>query len=110
MIRIGLALSFLLLSGLAPGARPAAGQSLYETRAVWLATILQDGGWPDTRQSAAEQQAALEALLDRAAGLGMNTLYFQVIARGDALYPSTRLPWTPLPRGAGNAGTTYAAR
>ncbi|MDZ4700659.1 MAG: family 10 glycosylhydrolase [Rhodothermales bacterium] len=101
MIRIGLALSFLLLSGLAPGARPAAGQSLYETRAVWLATILQDGGWPDTRQSAAEQQAALEALLDRAAGLGMNTLYFQVIARGDALYPSTRLPWTPLPRGAG---------
>ena len=101
MMRVGLALYLLFVAGLGAAVRPAAGQPLFETRAVWLATILQDGGWPDTRQSAAEQQVALDALLDRAAGLGMNTLYFQVIARGDALYPSTRLPWTPLPRGAG---------
>lgn len=68
---------------------------------MWLATILGDGNWPVNGQSAAEQQTALEALIERAAQLGINTLYFQIIARGDALYPSARLPWTPLPLGPG---------
>ena len=74
---------------------------LFETRAVWFATVLRDGDWPVQGTSASSQEQALRERIRRAYGLGMNTFIFQAVARGDALYSSTRLPWTEKPLGAG---------
>lgn len=89
----------LLLFGLPVVAQPT--EPLFETRAVWFATVLRDGGWPVQGTSAASQEQALRERIRRAYGLGMNTFIFQAVSRGDALYPSTRLPWTEKPLGAG---------
>ena len=73
----------------------------FETRAVWLATVLRDGNWPVTGAPASQQESALRDLIRNAHRLGMNTFYFQAVARGDAMYPSSRLPWSALLKGAG---------
>jgi uncharacterized lipoprotein YddW (UPF0748 family) len=74
---------------------------LLETRAVWFATVLQDGGWPVTGADPASQAEALRDRIRTAHALGLNTFIFQAVARGDALYPSTLLPWSPVTKGAG---------
>ena len=74
---------------------------LYETRAVWLATVLQDGNWPLTGAPADQQEDALRNIIREAHALGVNTFYFQAVARGDAMYRSERLPWSALLKGAG---------
>ncbi|HMB90711.1 MAG TPA: family 10 glycosylhydrolase [Rhodothermales bacterium] len=90
---------FMLLLSISAFAQTA--DPLFETRAVWFATVLRDGGWPVQGASASSQEQALRERIRRAYGLGMNTFIFQAVARGDALYPSTRLPWTEKPLGAG---------
>ncbi|NBC18959.1 MAG: family 10 glycosylhydrolase, partial [Bacteroidetes bacterium] len=74
---------------------------LLETRAVWFATVLQDGGWPVTGTDPDSQAEALRERIRTARALGMNTFIFQAVARGDALYPSTLLPWSPVAKGPG---------
>ena len=91
-------LCLLLLPG---SLRAQTAPPLFETRAVWLATVLADGGWPQAGLPANEQEAKLRDIIQEMHSLGMNTLFFQVIARGDALYPSTRLPWSARPVEAG---------
>ena len=73
----------------------------YETRAVWLATVLQDGNWPTTGAPADQQIEQLKDIIRQAHSLGINTFFMQVVARGDAMYPSERLPWSALLAGPG---------
>ncbi|MEM8486281.1 MAG: family 10 glycosylhydrolase [Bacteroidota bacterium] len=83
----------------------ANGQSqdtpFFETRAVWLATVLQDGNWPTTGAPASQQANALRTLIQDAHATGINTFVMQVVARGDAMYPSALLPWSALLAGPG---------
>ncbi len=99
-MRYGLALVCLLLL---PSLSPAqTAPPLFETRAVWFATVLGDGGWPASTIDTPDRQA--EDLRDRiadAGSRGMNTFVFQAVARGDAMYPSERLPWSARLRGPG---------
>ncbi|NND72746.1 MAG: family 10 glycosylhydrolase [Rhodothermales bacterium] len=75
---------------------------LFETRAVWFATVLGDGNWPVSTSDSADKQAAdLRARIQTAKSHGLNTFIMQVVARGDAMYPSVRLPWSARLKGAG---------
>lgn len=95
-------LFFLVLLMVLPGAVSAQPSApLFETRAVWFATVLRDGGWPVAGSDAATQAADLRARIQEAHAWGLNTFVFQAVARGDALYPSARLPWSPQPGEAG---------
>ncbi len=92
---IAFVFGFLLLA-------PAQAQApLFETRAVWFATVLRDGGWPAFGSDPASQPEALRQRIRDAHQVGINTFIFQAVARGDALYPSQRLPWSEKPLGAG---------
>jgi uncharacterized lipoprotein YddW (UPF0748 family) len=62
-----------------------------EVRAVWVATAA-GLDWPRT-QNTREQQEALVTIVQTAKALGLNTLFFQVRARGDAYYRSRYEPW-----------------
>jgi uncharacterized lipoprotein YddW (UPF0748 family) len=65
-----------------------------EIRAVWVATIA-NIDWPSTNSlTTAQQKAELEALLDRAMQLKLNTVIFQVRPACDALYASSIEPWS----------------
>ncbi|NNE36404.1 MAG: family 10 glycosylhydrolase [Rhodothermales bacterium] len=73
----------------------AQSSPLFETRGVWFATVLRDGNWPvSVLDSATKQEADLRERIQHAKALGLNTFVFQAVARGDAMYPSSRLPWS----------------
>jgi uncharacterized lipoprotein YddW (UPF0748 family) len=62
-----------------------------EVRAFWLATY-SGLDWPRTTDRA-EQQASLLRIVEAARDAGINTIFFQVRARGDAYYRSSMEPW-----------------
>lgn len=98
-----LSLIFFSLSVLSASllrAQPA-DDPFFETRAVWLATVLRDGNWPTTGAPPDQQAEALRGIIRQAHEMGINTFFMQVVARGDAMYPSTRLPWSALLKGPG---------
>jgi uncharacterized lipoprotein YddW (UPF0748 family) len=65
-----------------------------EFRAAWIATVA-NIDWPSKPGlPVAQQKAELISLLDRAAQLHFNAIFFQVRTVGDALYPSTNEPWS----------------
>jgi len=65
-----------------------------EFRGAWVATV-ENIDWPSKRDlSTAEQKAELLAILDRAAQLNLNTIVFQVRPACDALYASSKEPWS----------------
>jgi uncharacterized lipoprotein YddW (UPF0748 family) len=65
-----------------------------ELRGVWVATV-QNMDWPSRADlSTDEQQRELIAILDRAAGLNMNAIIFQVRPEADAFYKSQMEPWS----------------
>jgi uncharacterized lipoprotein YddW (UPF0748 family) len=64
-----------------------------EFRSVWLTTVL-GLDWPRAG-STASQQAHLRQIIHNAKAMGLNTIVMQVVSRGDAMYPSERLPWAP---------------
>jgi Uncharacterized protein conserved in bacteria len=67
---------------------------LREFRGVWVATVA-NIDWPSKPGlPAAQQQAELLALLDRAKALHLNAIIFQVRPACDALYPSELEPWS----------------
>ena len=93
---------FLIFNAFLSPARAQQGStSFFETRAVWLATVLGDGNWPETGAPASMQAEALRDIIRTAHGLGINTFYMQVVARGDAMYPSSLLPWSARLAGPG---------
>lgn len=71
----------------------------YEFRSVWIATALALDYPKSTGASA--QEAELRSIIRHAKDMGMNAIIFQVVARGDAMYPSERLPWSPWLAGPG---------
>jgi len=73
----------------------ARSQPLFETRAVWLTTA-SGLDWPQTGANPSEQEAQLRQLIAGARSHGLNTVYFQVVTRGDAFYKSQRLPWSAV--------------
>lgn len=65
-----------------------------EFRGVWVATVA-NIDWPsEPGLSTQAQQAELITLLDRAVGLHLNTIIFQVRPAADALYASDLEPWS----------------
>jgi uncharacterized lipoprotein YddW (UPF0748 family) len=63
----------------------------YELRSVWVATAA-GLDFPKTTDPSV-QQTALRNIIRWSKELGLNAVVFQVVARGDAMYPSDRLPW-----------------
>ncbi len=65
-----------------------------EFRAAWIATVA-NIDWPSKPGlPVAQQKAELISLLDRAAQLHFNAVFFQVRPVGDALYASAIEPWS----------------
>lgn len=65
-----------------------------EMRGVWIATV-SNIDWPSQPGLPVdEQKVELLALLDRAAELNMNAVFFQVRPAADALYDSPYEPWS----------------
>jgi uncharacterized lipoprotein YddW (UPF0748 family) len=94
-------LAVLLLTGigcaplLSPPLEPVSVESLpRETRGVWYTTVLGLDGFPNPAQSPAQQEQTLRLAVQAAHALGINTFVMQVIRRGEALYPSARMPWS----------------
>jgi uncharacterized lipoprotein YddW (UPF0748 family) len=65
-----------------------------ELRGVWVATVA-NIDWPSRRDlSTDDQKKELIAILDRAAALHLNAVFFQVRPAADALYSSKIDPWS----------------
>lgn len=72
----------------------AVAQPAKEFRGAWVATVY-NLDWPSKPGLSAEkQQAELRAILDRARGVGLNAILFQVRPAGDAMYASKIEPWS----------------
>ncbi len=65
-----------------------------ETRAAWIATVI-NLDWPKSPfHSPSTQQADLRALMDGLAARNINVVYFQVRSEADAMYASEIEPWS----------------
>ena len=64
-----------------------------EFRAVWLTTAARLDWPPDASKEV--QQNSLRNIIHTSKEIGLNTIVFQAVARGDAMYQSERLPWAP---------------
>ncbi len=65
-----------------------------ELRGAWISTVW-NGTWPSaTGLSQAAAKAELLTILDALASARMNTVFFQVRAESDAVYASTKEPWS----------------
>jgi uncharacterized lipoprotein YddW (UPF0748 family) len=83
----------LLLNALSPDVLYSTQDAKRELRGVWIATAIQLD-WPRTLDKEL-QQDRLHEYIRRAYDIGLNSIFFQVVARGDAMYRSERLPWSP---------------
>ncbi|QPF71812.1 family 10 glycosylhydrolase [Roseateles sp. DAIF2] len=78
----------------APELAEAAPPAPREFRAAWVATVA-NIDWPSKPGlSAAQQQAEMRAILDRAVSLKLNAVVFQIRTSTDALYDSRLEPWS----------------
>jgi uncharacterized lipoprotein YddW (UPF0748 family) len=69
-------------------------QARREFRGLWVATV-SNLDWPSRRGlSPEEQRAEALAILDRAVELKLNAILLQVRPMGDALYKSSKEPWS----------------
>ncbi|MCL2406893.1 MAG: family 10 glycosylhydrolase [Defluviitaleaceae bacterium] len=85
-------ISLLFITVILFGSNAYAGQR--ELRGVWVATVI-NLDWPSAPGlSAAQMKAEADAILDHAAYLGLNTVFFQVRPAGDAMYRSEIFPWS----------------
>ena len=84
----------------ASGAPAGPPPPVREFRAAWVATV-DNIDWPSRRGlPAAQARAELDAIVARAAELGLNALVLQVRPAGDALYRSELEPWSEYLTGA----------
>ena len=66
-----------------------------EFRGAWVA-VVHNIDWPSAKGlGAGTQQAEARAILDRMASLNMNAVILQVRPHADAVYASSREPWSP---------------
>ena len=78
-----------------------------EFRGAWVATVY-NLDWPSKPGlPAATQKAQLRALLDRAVELKLNAILFQVRPASDALYASTKEPWSEFLSGKAGVSPGY---
>lgn len=82
----------LFITGIVPPAESAESPPIpkHEFRGVWVATVVNDWtgiGWPPPEEM-------MNNILNRAERLGLNAIVLQVVGRGDAIYPSERLPYS----------------
>ena len=78
-----------------------------EFRGAWVATVA-NIDWPSAPGlPEAQQQAEIEAIVDRAAALGLNALILQVRPAADAIYPSALEPWSETLGGAQGTHVAY---
>ncbi|WP_311078670.1 family 10 glycosylhydrolase [Paenibacillus polymyxa] len=63
-------------------------------RGAWISTI--NGDWPSSaaRSNSEKQKQEFAKMLDDLQGMGINAVFVQVRASGDALYPSSLVPWS----------------
>ncbi len=64
-----------------------------EFRATWLATV-SSIDWPNVKNNATSQKAALDDILDALEQANMNAVCFQVRSLCDAMYKSSYEPWS----------------
>ncbi len=64
-----------------------------EFRSAWLATV-SSIDWPNVKNNATSQKAALDAILDKLVAAKMNAVCFQVRSLCDAMYESSYEPWS----------------
>ncbi|MBX3118682.1 MAG: family 10 glycosylhydrolase [Fimbriimonadaceae bacterium] len=86
-------LSVVLVSAMAL-LQPSTPAVPREFRAAWVATV-DNIDWPSKRDlTTQQQQAELQAIIDKAKELNLNALIFQVRPSADALYESKLEPWS----------------
>lgn len=67
-----------------------------EMRGLWIATVA-NIDWPSrTGLTAAQQQAELADILDRATAAGLNAVMFHIRPAADAVYSSSIEPWASM--------------
>lgn len=69
-------------------------QASSNMRGAWVATV--NGDWPSAsaKNSAQKQRQEFTALLDDLQAMGINAVFVQVRASGDAIYTSKLVPWS----------------
>lgn len=70
-------------------------QSTDEVRGAWISTVF-NLDWPSTKNSMLKQQQEYIKLLDTLQDTGINAVFVQVRPAGDALYPSSLVPWSKV--------------
>jgi uncharacterized lipoprotein YddW (UPF0748 family) len=91
-----LLLSVFAVLAFSAHAQEAPPEPRREFRGAWVASVY-NLDWPSKAGlSAKEQKEELLAILDRAVGLRLNAIVFQVRPQCDALYASPREPWSPF--------------
>jgi len=111
MVRVVLALalsaSFVGAKGLAAPPIPATPR---DYRCAWCATVT-NIDWPPSAGVSASvvnsQKARLRAHLDAMVAAHMNAMYFQVRPACDAMYNSSKEPWSKWLTGSQNTAATY---
>ena len=92
------AIALLAIAGLASSRPdPLPPPLAREFRGAWVTPVAGGGvsDWPSHPGLSTEaQQAELLALLDHARDIGLNAIVLHVRMAGDALYPTTRAPWS----------------
>jgi len=110
MLRTLLFLLAVAVSAFSQDYRPVGGTPPMiprEFRAAWVACVY-NIDWPSTDGlSAANQQAELRALLDRAVSMRLNAIIFQVRPNADAAYQSSLEPWSHWISGAQGRSPGY---
>jgi len=65
-----------------------------ELRGVWIATVSNIDFPSKPGLSAEQQMKELDAIIENAQYMGLNSIFFQVRPTGDALYKSSIFPWS----------------
>ncbi|MBO7746376.1 family 10 glycosylhydrolase [Paenibacillus sp. MWE-103] len=89
-----------------PGADPGSGTA--GLRGAWISTVY-NLDWPSAASAgnADKQKAEFVQLLDDLQGMGLNAVFVQLRAAGDAFYPSALAPWSKYLTGTQGKGPTY---
>ncbi|WP_310386321.1 glycoside hydrolase family 10 protein [Roseateles sp.] len=91
----------------APELAQLPGPAPREFRAAWVATVA-NIDWPSQPGlSAAQQQAEMRVILDRAVALKLNAIILQVRTSADAFYPSELEPWSEYLSGTQGVSPGY---
>lgn len=78
----------------------------YELRGAWIATVY-GLDWPSVKGYENLQKNEMRRLLNSLKDAGINAIFFQVRARGDAMYKSRYEPWSYYLTGSQNTPSTY---